>query len=518
MNLCSIFSAVLCIFCIATGASSAELIKGQSFPPPEAIHHDINISLHPGKHSFIAEDSITLPEDHPSELYFRLHKGLNPSSSTKGVSLAKGTGEAENVLFETYRMTLPQGVTAIVLRYGGIINHPVMQYGKEQARGYSNTPGLISEEGVYLAGSSYWYPVFDGPFVTFRINAELPSGWDAVSQGVRVLHHKDEKRTNVHWESPEPQEEIFLAAAKFVEYTKSAGDVSAMVFLRTPDQALAAQYLDATVRYIEMYGKLIGPYPYKKFALIENFYETGFGMPSFTLLGPKVIRFPFIITSSYPHEILHSWWGNSVFPDYEKGNWSEGLTAYLSDHLLKEQQGEGAEYRQTTLQKYADYVSEERDFPLTAFRSRHSSSSEAIGYGKSLMFFHMLRQELGDTVFTEGLRDFYRKNIFRFATFTDLQKSFEHVSHKDLQPEFDQWITQSGAPELKISDVSRNQTKREILCYSNVRAEAVWYVISLADTCCDNHGGQGNGVSGGRGYRWQKTGDNTCLACETVAD
>ena len=142
-----------------------------------------------------------------------------------------------------------------------------------------------------------------------------------------------------------------------------------------------------------------------------------------------------------------------MFPDYEKGNWSEGLTAYLSDHLLKEQQGEGAEYRQTTLQKYADYVSEERDFPLTAFRSRHSSSSEAIGYGKSLMFFHMLRQELGDAVFTEGLRDFYRKNIFRFATFTDLQKSFEHVSHKDLQTEFDQWITEAGAPELKISDV-----------------------------------------------------------------
>ena len=210
------------------------------------------------------------------------------------------------------------------------------------------------------------------------------AGWDAVSQGVRVLHNKDEQRTTVRWESPEPQEEIFLVAAKFVEYSKSAGDVSAMVFLRTPDQALAAQYLDATVRYLEMYGKLIGPYPYKKFALIENFYESGFGMPSFTLLGPKVIRLPFIINSSYPHEILHSWWGNSVFPDYEKGNWSEGLTAYLSDHLLKEQQGEGAEYRQTALQKYTDYVSEEKDFPLTAFRSRHSSSSEAIGYGKSL--------------------------------------------------------------------------------------------------------------------------------------
>ena len=101
----------------------------------------------------------------------------------------------------------------------------------------------------------------------------------------------------------------------------------------------------------------------------------------------------------------------------------------------------------------------------------------------------------------EGLRDFYRKNIFRFATFADLQKSFEHVSHKDLQPEFDQWITQTGAPELKISDVVVTETRREICCYCNVRTEAGRHGVSPADTCCDNHGGQGRGVSGGRGYQ-----------------
>ena len=36
-----------------------------------------------------------------------------------------------------------------------------------------------------------------------------------------------------------------------------------------------------------MYRGLIGPYPYQKFALVENFWETGYGMPSFTLLGRR---------------------------------------------------------------------------------------------------------------------------------------------------------------------------------------------------------------------------------------
>ena len=105
-----------------------------------------------------------------------------------------------------------------------------------------------------------------------------------------------------------------------------------------------------------MYDSLIGPYPYDKFAVVENFWETGYGMPSFTLLGPKVIRFPFILHSSYPHEILHNWWGNGVYIDYEAGNWGEGLTAYLADHAFAGDRGEDATYRKEQIIKYMSYI------------------------------------------------------------------------------------------------------------------------------------------------------------------
>ena len=65
-----------------------------------------------------------------------------------------------------------------------------------------------------------------------------------------------------------------------------------------------------------------------------------------------MIRLPFILHTSYPHEILHNWWGNSVYVDGASGNWCEGLTAYLADHLIREGQGRGAEYRLDTLKKY----------------------------------------------------------------------------------------------------------------------------------------------------------------------
>lgn len=419
------------------------------------VHHDLTVTLVPGAHRITAKDVVTFPTDFPDRIEFLLHAGLDPSSPTPGVRIVKAREISEAVPLEVFTLFLPSGMKSFVLEYQGTINHPLGQENKGQARGFQDTPGLISREGVYLSGASFWYPrLHETVMETFTLEVRLPSSWDAVSQGARTGHRSNDKITSMQWTSPEPQSGIFLVAGRYTEYTRSADGLQYMVFLRTPDEALAGTYLDATARYIELYRRLIGPYPYKKFALVENFWETGFGMPSFTLLGPKVVRLPFIINTSYPHEILHNWWGNSVYPDFRTGNWSEGITAYLADHLMKEQDGAGAEYRVTMLQKYRDYVLEGRDFPLSGFSSRHSSSSEAVGYGKSMMFFHQLRLELGDTLFIMALRSFYQLNQYRFADFDDIRRSFEYAAGKNLKNVFDQWITRTGAPEIKLTDAA----------------------------------------------------------------
>ncbi len=115
-------------------------------------------------------------------------------------------------------------------------------------------------------------------------------------------------------------------------------------------------------------------------------------MPGFTLLGPTVIRLPFILNSSLPHEILHTWWGNSVYVDYDKGNWSEGLTTFMADYWQQELVGNDRGYRLNALMNYSDFVSADptKDFPLRQFKGRHNSSSQAVGCGKSMMLFQML--------------------------------------------------------------------------------------------------------------------------------
>ncbi|MBL7002748.1 MAG: hypothetical protein ISR69_01805 [Gammaproteobacteria bacterium] len=428
--------AVLAVFSV--GASDA------------IIQHNLTLKLEPKSHFIEVTDEVLLPEESPQELIFLLHSNLSPNISEGNT--AKLTKIASHGFYTQYKLNTFSDSRSVVLQYSGKIYHPLDQSG--------DTPGLISEKGIFLAGSSYWYPYFiQYPIVQFDMKLQLPSGWRSVSQGTRQQQLNEKNRTLERWLASSDQEEIYLIAAKFKEYSSSVDGISAHVFLREADEQLANKYLRVTHQYLNMYEQLIGQYPYTKFALVENFWESGFGMPSFTLLGSRVIRFPFIIYSSYPHEILHNWWGNSVYIDFETGNWSEGLTAYLADHLIKEQSAKGRSYRLQTLQKYRDFASKGKDFALKDFTARHNSVTEAVGYGKTLMLFHMLRKKLGDDLFKQALQQFYVDYKFNTAGFDDLNSVFNAQSGLNLDSFFKQWVSLIGAPKLAIK--SHHVTKKD---------------------------------------------------------
>jgi hypothetical protein len=426
-------------------------------PAPGAarVHHVLALTLDPAART-IAVTAELQPAAAAREVDFLLNARLAltrsepaarevPAGDVAWLGEIEGGEPGQGPKVKRYRVVLPSPGARVRLEYGGPFDFGLSDQREEYTRGFRSTTGVIAPEGVYLSGASGWYPLVGRALVTFDLTVTQPDAWRVVSEGAGTPRGGDGR---ARWTSSDPVDQIHVVGGPMQLSTKAAGAVEAQVYLHEADAALAAKYLDATAQYLEMYRALIGPYPYTKFALVENFWETGYGMPSFTLLGPQIIRFPFILTSSYPHEILHNWWGNSVFVDEARGNWSEGLTAYLADHLLQEQRGEGAVYRRSTLQKYRDYVSTAQDFPLTEFRGRHSAATEAVGYGRTLMGFHALRLAMGDDAFRRFLARFYREHRGRRASFDDVRKVAEAVSGRDLRRFFDDWIARAGAPVL----------------------------------------------------------------------
>ncbi len=421
----------------------------------------LGVTIDPTTHLLQVQAEVALPASYAGQtVEFVLTDAVEITASTPAVEALPYDGESGFTgingssvnLTETgnvarYRVTFPADSSVFSLDYSGPVNFALGGQKEQYTRGFQSTAGIIDERGIYLAGSSLWYPYFSNELVSFMLTSNVPDGWHLISQGNGTSRDDEGNST---WDSAGEVDEIYLVGGPLVKYDEAAGAVAAEVYLRAPDDALAQKYLTATAQYLEMYRNLIGPYPYGKFALVENFWETGYGMPSFTLLGPQIIRFPFILTSSYPHEVLHNWWGNSVFVDYESGNWCEGLTAYMADHLMQELRGTGMNWRRDTLKKYRDFVKDGLDFPLTEFRSRHSAATEAVGYGKVAMGFHTLRREIGDDAFRAALQRFYRTNRGSKASFADVRAAFEETTGGDLERYFSEWVERTGAPQLQL--------------------------------------------------------------------
>jgi len=426
------------------------------------VKHNLQVKINPQTSEISVLDSLNL--EGVSIREFWLNASFIPQSETKNISFKKIPNKNKAIdvgmdrddaktdgEIKLNKWLIKGKADKMVLSYHGTIASEIEQSKENYQRGFSQSAGIISTKGVYLAGSTYWVPTFDDQLMQFSLTTELPADWRNVSIGKRIYEKQENEKHIDTWLCDKPQEEVFLIAAHFYEYSYMMNNgLEAMAFLRSPDEGIANKYLEVTEQYMNMDNEMIGPYPYSKFALVENFWETGYGMPSFTLLGEKIIRFPFILHSSYPHELLHNWWGNSVFVDFESGNWCEGTTAFMADHLIKEQRGAGEEYRRSTLQKFSNLVNPRNDFPLNKFIGRSDGPSEAIGYGKALMMWQMLRRKMGDEDFLKGMQLFYKNNKFKKASYTDIRKAMEEVSAISLVDFFNQWINRTGAPELAI--------------------------------------------------------------------
>ena len=289
------------------------------------------------------------------------------------------------------------------------------------------------------------------------LSLDTPAGFETVTQGERTRHEEIGGRLLTRWVASHPSDGLSLVANRyFVHEEPVAEGVVGYTFFLADDARLRATYLERTRAYLEMYQRDDRPLSLRQIRHLENWFPTGYGMPGYTLLGGQVIRLPFIPYTCFGHEICHNWWGNSIFVDTASGNWCEGITVYCADYHYKELESAAAarDYRRTVLKDYAAYVKNpEQDFPLTEFRSRHSGATRAVGYGKSMMVFHMIDQMIGREMFQAGLRQVAAEHLFRQASWGDFMDAFSGLSGRDLTAFQQQWLMQTGAPYLQLSGV-----------------------------------------------------------------
>ncbi|MFN2355695.1 MAG: ChaN family lipoprotein, partial [Desulfopila sp.] len=402
---------------------------------PQNSDYELSLSFVPEEGRLIGTSKITIKRGEKLTLFLY---GLEIT----GTLLQGANGREHELLPPGDVLILPAAETKRTL---------YLSYTRTIVKDFDN---LISPTGISL--SSNWYPLPQQPML-FQVTAVLPDHFSAVmesdsfplrQQGNTVTTTFSKPITTIH----------FNAGPYSIKKLRVREGLMVYTMFFQEDAELAGDYLQAAAGFLRRYEKEIGAYPYNHYVIVANRLPTGYGMPTFTLLGQMVLRLPFIKETSLGHEIVHSWFGNGVEVDSSEGNWCEGLTAFLTDHAFREKKGEGRADRLESITRYLSYVHKESAIPLAAFTSAShnqpmAEARRAVGYNRGALLFYELREKIGKKVFADGVRLFYADYNGKKASWSDLQKSFTTTSGRNLDRFFTERLTRSDIAELDVEDI-----------------------------------------------------------------
>ncbi len=443
------------------------LVLSVSVSPADELdaRHRLQVEIFPQEQKLRAIDEISLEKSPGDGLDFKLSRRAEQIEVTVNDS-------PREIDFKNGRLHVRLAADEkdkeirIAIRYAAVFDDPVPVRPVNADNPGFGVSGTISEVGSFLLAGSGWYPEWAAGHSNYTLKVIAPAGMIAVTAGELQGHVTQNGKTESTWLVNDPVRGLSLSVGPYIVREKKLGKITAATYFFPETDHLANTYLEATAKYLSLYQNLFGPYPFKKFAIVENFFPTGFGFPSYTLIGGSVLRLPFIIHTSLGHEIAHCWWGNGVLVDYQEGNWSEALTTYVADYLYKEMKSaeDARGYRRQILRNYSTLVKPGKDFALKQFQGRSDPVTKTVGYDKGALVFHMLRKHLGEEAFWGALRDLYRDRLFKATSWTDIQNAFEIRGQRSLKNFFDQWVLHKGAPRFYLDAVQ------------SIRTDGIWKI------------------------------------------
>ncbi|MFQ5779621.1 MAG: M1 family metallopeptidase [Nitrospiria bacterium] len=430
------------------------------------LHHELSVSIFPERHLLKQSDTIKIMVDRREPIQFRINRSLELERITdlrdKPLKY-EDTEVSDSETGEPIRLVTiplpenPVGEVSLTIRLHGTFQKMPDPKTFDFRRTGEQSISYIDPEGSFLDPAGFWYPQVPGQkrLHSFRMRVNLPTGQEAMAPGNRMKRRVTSEGTVALFDYPHPAEGMTLIAGPYRISEERFGSIALLTYFLKGEEELVPRYMKAMKRHLEHYIREIGPYPFRQFSVVSNRLPTGFGFPAFTLLGSAVLRLPFIPMGSLRHEILHNWWGNGVYADYESGNWAEGLTMYQAEYAGMVARGEkvASEGRLWMLRNYAAYATEGEEVSIVAFRERDNSALRAIGYDKVAMIFQMLEGWIGHETLTKAIRKVAATRMFQKTSWRDWQQAIEEASGEELDWFFRQWLERPGAPKIRLEEV-----------------------------------------------------------------
>ncbi len=315
--------------------------------------------------------------------------------------------------------------------------------------------------------NSMWFPTIDSPNqkMTQDIYLTVEDKYTTLSNGVLISskNNKNGNRTD-HWRQSKNASPYLtmITIGEFGKVKDKWRDIDVDYYLEKEHINRAKEIFGNTPEMLEYFSNILGvDYPWDKYSqiVVREFVSGAMENTSAVVFGDFMYDTKEKLKGKdhedvVAHELFHHWFGdlvtceswsnlplNESFATYGEYLWKEYKYGQVAAdyHLFLDLQSylREAKYKKEDLIRF-DHIN------ILDMFDHHS-------YAKGGRILHMLRNQIGDKAFFEGLHYYLEKNAFQTVEIHDLRLAMEKVCGRDLNWFFNQWFLAAGHPELEIS-------------------------------------------------------------------
>lgn len=329
-----------------------------------------------------------------------------------------------------------------------------------------------------------WLPVIDHPAdksaVEFIVVA--PVHYEVIANGIRVEEsylNPKQKQTRYREDIDISTKVMVIGVARFaVQQSGVVQNIPIEAWVYPQNREAGFNDYALAVKILDYFHTNIGPYSYKKLANVQS--KTTFGgleNASAIFYSENSVTGKAAHEMLIAHEIAHQWFGDSATEKDWAHVWlSEGFATYFA--LLYTAFAHGDEKRKeemiTDRNQVIAFHKKEVIPVVIPMVTNLMNILSTNSYQKGSWVLHMLRTEIGDQPFWQGIKAYYKQFQNGVALTSDLQATMETVSGKDLNQFFNQWVYKAGHPVIDGSWKYDEASKTLQLAISQLQKEQVF--------------------------------------------
>jgi hypothetical protein len=283
-----------------------------------------------------------------------------------------------------------------------------------------------------------WGDALVAEVADYTVQVQLPPGWEVVATGVEEKLGPGE--FSVRGENL--REFLFVALRGYQTASQTWGGVEVESWFLPSHREAGKAAARISGQAVVLYQELFCPYPFPELEVVEVPLKDAAGVeyPGLILGGESYYaRYPEgeeFFAEIFAHEVAHQWWYALVGNDQVQEPWlDEALATYSSGCYLV---AHGGDWEELIQWWELAYERASQHNPEAMISDPLEKFPAGIGYGGIVyrggaVFFHQLRQLMGDEPFFRALRRYAETYAWQLARGEDLLAILQEESPVSLR-------------------------------------------------------------------------------------